>query len=100
MEYKIKNAVGNHVIVEAVDRSTVFKTEETATIFKVLHIPINGGKDWVWNFSIAEAGFYNTSIYKNIFIICSSASVEKTMMASKEVWYVRDTDIIGVVEEC
>ena len=76
--YKIKYAIGNYVIIEPMDKSTVLKTEETATIFKVISV--------------------GQHVKSGDLIIVAPGSVERTMMQDKEVFYVLDTSIIATIE--
>jgi len=84
--YKIKNALGHFVVVEPVDRSTILRTEETSTVFKVLSV---GGSE------ITDVG----DELVGQLIIVTPGSIEKTMMEDKEVWYVHDTSIVAVITE-
>lgn len=82
MSYKIEYALSPYLIVEAVDKSTILKTEETATIFRVIAGENEDKKDLT-----------------GLLIIVAPASVEKTMMGSKEVHYVRRNEAIAVITE-
>ena len=104
--FKIKKALGKYIIVEPVDKSTVLKTEETATVFRVLSIPETKEVKSTYkildgNEMITETNFLHTeqNFEVNNLIIVSPNSVEKTMMGNQEILYCRDTDAIAVVTE-
>lgn len=89
---KIKEAVGKYIVVKPIEKSTVLKTTETATIFKVLSV----GEDCEFgkHSKLAERGYYIDDL-----IIVAQGSVEKCMMLHEEVFYVRESDIVAVVED-
>lgn len=91
-EYKIKDALGKYLIVEPYEKSSVLKTEDTSTVFKVIAV----GQDVFVN-DVGSESHYN--INKDDLIIVPPQSVDRTMMGHKEIFYVRDTDVISTITE-
>ena len=89
--FTLKSAVGKYVIIEPAEKSTILQTEETATVFRVVSVgDLNVTKDF------EDADLY--SFIEGDLIIVAKSSVEKTYMGDKEIYFVRDTDIIATVQ--
>ena len=90
-DFKIKTAINNYIIVEPFEKSTVLKTEEVSTVFKVISIGVCGeiereidestakGKDLLFKASVRQFNY-------NDLIIVAKGSIEKTLMGQKEIY--------------
>ena len=78
-EYKIIDGLSHYIIVEPIQKSTVFQAEEIATIFKV----------------ISFGQICQVEISPGDLIIVAANSVEKCMMNNQWIYYIRDTDAIA-----
>lgn len=81
-EYVVASAVGKCVVVEPVEKSSVLKAEEISTVFKVLFV---------------GEGCEFSSLSNGNLIIVEPQSVMKTKMGHKDIFYVREADIIAIV---
>ena len=100
MVFKLKEAMNDYVVVEPFEKSAVLRSEEIATIFKVISI----GKQVEIVGEFIDKEIKNKTITHKIFsyetgdlVIVTPKSVEKTLMGHQEVYYVRKSDIVGVV---
>ena len=89
MAYVIDSALGRNIIVEPHEKSTVLKAEETATVFKVVSI----GKD-----ADEETMEVLKTLKKDDLIIVEPNSVQKAVMGDKDVYYVKENEILGRVK--
>lgn len=100
-KYKIVSGYGEYVIVSPVDTSTVLKTEETATVFRVERIreELNSA-GMFWHTTTESGSFKRTGIIlkSGDYVIVIPKSVEKTVMGDRLIYYVRESDIVGIVE--
>ena len=80
-EFIIQSALGKFIIIEPYEKSSVLKADEISTIFKVL--------------SVGHLADFTG--HQNDLIIIEPQTVEKCMMGSQEVLYVRDTNIVARV---
>ena len=95
MGYMIDSALGRNVIVEPHEKSTVLKAEETATVFKVVSI---GDKVECFNIERHKNHYDKWPIKKDDLIIVEPNSVQKAVMGDKDVYYVKDSDVLGRVK--
>ena len=100
MEYQVDRAVGRHIVVEPLNKSTVLQAEETATIFKILFVPnrIDAIPDFGKEPTEVDVWDAIKFLNEEDLIIVALNSVELTMMGSQKVYFVRDTDIIAIVK--
>ena len=91
MAYKVTIALGKHIIIEPVEKSTVLKADEISTVFKVVSFPFN----------CSLGSHVKSDIHFNIgdLIIVREQSVQKTKMGDMEVYFVEESDVIAKVEE-
>lgn len=81
MEFKLDRALDRFIIVEPAEKSTVLKADEISTVFLVI--------------SVGEES--KTSLSDGDFVIVTPNSIEKSLIGQKEVYYVRESDIIAKV---
>lgn len=107
MGYMIDIALGRNVIVEPHEKSTVLKAEETATVFKIISIPETTEVKSIYKKDekdeykmITETDFLHTkcNFEVNDLIIVEPNSVQKAVMGDKDVYYVKDIDILAKVK--
>lgn len=84
-EFSIQGAIGNHIIIEPVEKSSVLKAEEISTVFKV--VSIGNNSELVLNLCIGD------------LIIVAPGSVEKVKMGYKDVYYVGGTSVVSKVTQ-
>ena len=90
MGYKVDIALGDHIIVEPAEKSTVLKAEEISTIFRVVAFPF-----------LSKIGSYAKSeVHFNIgdLIIVEQGSVQKVKMGGKDVCYVQESDVVAKIK--
>ena len=93
MGFIIDSALGHNIIIEPFEKSTVLKAEETATVFKILSLGIevdriNCGNSWYqrYEFKVGD------------LIIVEPNSVQKAVMGDKDVYYIKDSDVLAKVK--
>ena len=101
MGFIIDSALGHNIIIEPFEKSTVLKAEETATVFKV--ISINRIISSIPDFSkIAMEHNLQSEVLRYLsigdLIIVEPNSVQKAVMGDKDVYYVKDSDIVSRVK--
>ena len=87
MEFELSTALGRYIVVEPYEKSSILKANEISTVFKI--ISINERNDC---HSINPNSLVNGDL-----IIVIPNSVEHCMMGTKEIYYVRESDIIAKV---
>ena len=90
MEFELSNALGRYIIVEPAEKSQVLKADEISTVFKVISIGDLVEKK--------ETSIPSHFLSKGDLIIVQSGTIERCMMGTKEIYYVRETDIIAKVD--
>ena len=103
MAFNILQAQGMYVVVEPYEKSTILQDDSMCTVFKVISI----GKDGEETYESNSITTLESSIRKitvrfgdlviGDLIIVAQGSVNKTLMGSKEIMYVRNIDIIAKV---
>ena len=83
-DFILQKATGKYIIVEPFEKSSVLRAEEIATVFKVVSV---GDCDPI----------VRDYLNPDDLIIVTPNSVEKTRMGHKEVYYVRDTDVVATI---
>ena len=83
MEFKLHSAIGHYIIVEPADTGKILKTEETATIFKIVSAGL------LCEDPVGAAD--------NEYIIVAPNSVETTFMGDKKVYFIRSSDVLATV---
>lgn len=79
MTFKINNAYGNYVVIEPLERSSVLKADEISTVF------------------IVVATTSDILLCIGDLVIVTPGSVEKTKMGTKDIYYVRESEIVATV---
>ena len=93
MEYKLDFALGEYVILEPVDKSTVLKADEVATIFKVISFGPSSSKVTAFTKSSQHATFGDlVMIFPN--------SLKEQYMEGKKIYFVYYNEILARVSEC
>ena len=86
--FQLDQALGRYVVVDPAEKSSVLRAEEIATVFKVISIGC----------SCEGFGFSDVKLAVDALVIVYPGTVQKVMMGHKEVYFVRDSDIIAKVK--
>ena len=92
MSYKIDFALGDHVILEPMDKSSVLKAEEISTVFKVI--------SFGWNIKDMSVVAYTKSDREVTFgdlVIVEPSSIKQCTMGDKTVYWVYMSELLAKV---
>lgn len=102
-EFKLEQALGDYVIIEPAEKSSVLKAEEISTVFKVVSI----GRKFTMNADVIsqsgykdkECSYFAKHFLIDDLVIVVPNTVQRTLMGSKEVYYVLADYIIATVSK-
>lgn len=81
MSFKVFGAIGDYVVVEPIEKHSVLKADEISTVFIV----------------VLMSNLDNINLAQGDLVIVTPGSIEKTKMGTKDVYYVRESEIVATV---
>ena len=90
MGYAVDIALGEHIIVEPVEKSTVLKAEQISTIFRVVAFP----------FGSKIGSHVKSDIHFNVgdLIVVENRSLKDLKMGSQIIYYVYESDVVAKIK--